>query len=393
MPNVTIRRDSRVLASPRAGTRRTCARGPSTGGSGCDGAPGARRRRSRTRSRPRSSRSSTTPWPGSEPIPIPNAGWCGATTRARATPSSSRRRAGWSWSTSASSVPGEGPRAGGKVVRWQRVQLGELAVEIQGGHRLVTFQVETQVLNGADAAADAIAAFAQTIFAAVDGRPAPSPARREGGSREQVDQGRGRLQARARPRTARRLDSRRRDRPPDRGGDLRPGRRHRRLGDLVGRGPSDVRRSAWTDVDRRRPGRGHGRQLAPAGRGSCASGCDLDLPEADHRAGDRRRRRRALSTRGRATHRRSRRGGPADRRGSSGRARLVVPRRGHRRGARRDRSGRCLRGRRLVRRGRPRQAGARRLPRGGPPAGRRARRAASSSRIRSTASGPGRRPG
>jgi hypothetical protein len=70
-------------------------------------------------------------------------------------------------------VPGEGPRAGGKVVRWSRVQLGELAVEIQGGHHLVTFQVETQVLNGADAAADAIADFAQTLFAAVDGRPAP----------------------------------------------------------------------------------------------------------------------------------------------------------------------------------------------------------------------------
>jgi hypothetical protein len=71
------------------------------------------------------------------------------------------------------SVPGEGPRAGGKVVRWQRVQFGELAVEIQGGHRMVTFQVETQVLNGADAAADAIAAFAQALFAAVDGRPVP----------------------------------------------------------------------------------------------------------------------------------------------------------------------------------------------------------------------------
>jgi hypothetical protein len=74
-------------------------------------------------------------------------------------------------------VPGEGPRAGGKVVRWPRVQLGELAVEIQGGHRLVTFQVETQVLSGADAAADAIALFAQTIFAAVDGRPTPVPAK------------------------------------------------------------------------------------------------------------------------------------------------------------------------------------------------------------------------
>ena len=75
------------------------------------------------------------------------------------------------------SVPGEGPRAGGKVVRWPRVQVGELAVEIQGGHRLVTFQVETHVLNGADAAGDAIAVFAQTIFAAIDGRPAPAPAK------------------------------------------------------------------------------------------------------------------------------------------------------------------------------------------------------------------------
>jgi hypothetical protein len=78
------------------------------------------------------------------------------------------------------SVPGEGPRAGGKVVRWNRVQLGELAVEIQGGHRLVTFQIENQVLNGADANADAIAAFAQVLFAAVDGRvmaaPQPAPA-------------------------------------------------------------------------------------------------------------------------------------------------------------------------------------------------------------------------
>jgi hypothetical protein len=77
------------------------------------------------------------------------------------------------------SVPGEGPRAGGKVLRWSRVQLGELAVEIQGGHRLVTFQIENQVLNGADANADAIAVFAQVLFAAADGRvmAAPKPGR------------------------------------------------------------------------------------------------------------------------------------------------------------------------------------------------------------------------
>ena len=76
-------------------------------------------------------------------------------------------------------VVGEGPRAGGKVVRWARVQLGELGVEIQGGHRLVTFQVETQVLNGVDESADRISAFAQALFAAVDGRPAPPAAGRK----------------------------------------------------------------------------------------------------------------------------------------------------------------------------------------------------------------------
>jgi len=68
-------------------------------------------------------------------------------------------------------VPGEGPRAAAKVIRWNRVQLGELAVEIQGGHRLVTFQAEGQVLTGVDDTADAIASFAQALFAAVDGRP------------------------------------------------------------------------------------------------------------------------------------------------------------------------------------------------------------------------------
>lgn len=74
-------------------------------------------------------------------------------------------------------VPGEGPRAGGKVIRWSRVQLGELSVEVQGGHRLVNFQVETQVLSGVDDMADRIADFAQALFAAVDGRPAPPRAK------------------------------------------------------------------------------------------------------------------------------------------------------------------------------------------------------------------------
>jgi hypothetical protein len=46
-----------------------------------------------------------------------------------------------------------------------------IGVEIQGGHRLVTFQVDTLVLNGVDEAADRVAAFAQALFAAIDGRP------------------------------------------------------------------------------------------------------------------------------------------------------------------------------------------------------------------------------
>jgi len=67
-------------------------------------------------------------------------------------------------------VPGEGPRSAGKLIRWHRVQIGELSVEIQGGHRLMTFQVESQLLHGADAEADAAAAFVESLFAAMDGR-------------------------------------------------------------------------------------------------------------------------------------------------------------------------------------------------------------------------------
>jgi hypothetical protein len=74
------------------------------------------------------------------------------------------------------SVPGEGPRASAKLVRWSRVQLGELAIETQGSHRLLSFQVEGQVLNGADETADRVAAFALELFASMDGRPAPEPA-------------------------------------------------------------------------------------------------------------------------------------------------------------------------------------------------------------------------
>lgn len=69
-------------------------------------------------------------------------------------------------------VPGEGPRSTGKLIRWHRVQVGELAAEIQGGHRMLSFQVEAQILHGTDDVADAVAAFVGSLFAAMDGRVA-----------------------------------------------------------------------------------------------------------------------------------------------------------------------------------------------------------------------------
>jgi hypothetical protein len=76
-------------------------------------------------------------------------------------------------------VPGEGPRTSAKVIRWNRVQLGELALEMVSGHRLLGFQVESHVLRGSDDEGDAMAAFALELFARVDGRPfTPREARR-----------------------------------------------------------------------------------------------------------------------------------------------------------------------------------------------------------------------
>jgi hypothetical protein len=82
-------------------------------------------------------------------------------------------------------VPGEGPRATTKMIRWNRVSIGELTVETQAGHRLLSFQLEQQVLRGVDAEADRIAAFALRVIAAVDGRPLPAvkdPARKGAGT-------------------------------------------------------------------------------------------------------------------------------------------------------------------------------------------------------------------
>lgn len=79
-----------------------------------------------------------------------------------------------------------GARAAAKIVRWSRLQLGELSVETEGPHRMISFQLESNVLRGADDIADAVGRFALVIFAAVEGRPWPPfdvPGRRRAGSR------------------------------------------------------------------------------------------------------------------------------------------------------------------------------------------------------------------
>jgi hypothetical protein len=82
-------------------------------------------------------------------------------------------------------IPGEGPRATGKLIRWSRVQLGELSIETQANHRLLSFQVEQQVLHGSDEKADRIARFALELLAAVDGRVLPpEPSSKRGATRK-----------------------------------------------------------------------------------------------------------------------------------------------------------------------------------------------------------------
>jgi hypothetical protein len=70
-------------------------------------------------------------------------------------------------------VAGEGPRATTKLVRWARVSIGELGMETQAGHRMISFQLESQVLRGVDGEADRAAAFALRVIAAIDGRTLP----------------------------------------------------------------------------------------------------------------------------------------------------------------------------------------------------------------------------
>lgn len=71
-------------------------------------------------------------------------------------------------------IPQEGPRASGKLIRWTRVQVGDFAVEMQGGHRFISTSLEGVVLRGVDEEADRIGAFLQVVLADLDGRPAPA---------------------------------------------------------------------------------------------------------------------------------------------------------------------------------------------------------------------------
>ena len=66
-------------------------------------------------------------------------------------------------------VPGEGPRAQGKLVRWHKVSTGEFAIEIQGGHRMVNWQLEGHVMRGSDESADSMALFVRSVYDAIDG--------------------------------------------------------------------------------------------------------------------------------------------------------------------------------------------------------------------------------
>ena len=109
----------------------------------------------------------------SEPSPTPTAGSSGATTRRSATRSWCRSTPDCSSVNVRVNVPGEGPRAQGKLIRWNRVQTGELAVEIQGGHRLINFQIESNVLRGEDEEADVLSEFVLIVYDAIDGRSAP----------------------------------------------------------------------------------------------------------------------------------------------------------------------------------------------------------------------------
>ncbi|MGC8634130.1 MAG: hypothetical protein ACP5VP_05630 [Candidatus Limnocylindrales bacterium] len=67
------------------------------------------------------------------------------------------------------SVPQEGPRLSGRLVRWARVQAGEVTFEAHSGHIQVSAQFEGQVLLGLDEAGERIAEWMTEVYRRVDG--------------------------------------------------------------------------------------------------------------------------------------------------------------------------------------------------------------------------------
>jgi hypothetical protein len=71
-------------------------------------------------------------------------------------------------------VPGEGPRVAGKLIRWSRVQIGDYSIESHSGHRMLSFQIDSQVMHAVDEDCERMAAFIAVLLAAMDGRRAPA---------------------------------------------------------------------------------------------------------------------------------------------------------------------------------------------------------------------------
>ena len=174
----------------------------------------------------------------------------------------------------------KGPRAGGKLIRWNRVQVGDLAVEMQGGHRILSYHARGSdpARHGRDRrrggrvrprrprghrwptrGSDRERRGGRPARRA--GRAKVAPPRRVGDPAEGV----GRSAARG-PEGGRR---------PDRGGHLRPGRGAGGLGDLVGRGRASRSPPNTVAAGRPRTRRPSWARTRERGRTRCGSGSTL----------------------------------------------------------------------------------------------------------------------
>ena len=179
-------------------------------------------------------------------------------------------------------VAGEGPRAGAKVTRWPRVQVGELAIESAAGGPA--------------------------------GRVVPGRGPRVAGQRR-GGEGDHRVRDLGVPGDRPDRPDRVTAAPALRRRPVRPRRRARGQRAMVERRPDRVRARARPELDRRRPPRRDGRELA--GLGADHAGAARARRHGSRRdpGRDRRRRGRALPVRAAAGDRRRRRRAPADRGG------------------------------------------------------------------------------